>query len=132
MSFLSRRCSVRATLAICPLAAIVCVASFATNYWAHDSWRPPYAHRSATDPEDNWYAYSYTLGGKERNSYWLDPQGIDRGEPSKLDYAFHCLVGHHGLFSLTPMWLLTFVGLGVLCLRREEPLKMGALAIAAD
>lgn len=94
-----------------PLAALVCLASFGTNYWAHDSWRPPYAHRSATDLEDNWYAYSYTLGGKERNSYWLDPQGIDRGEPSKLDYAFHCLIGHHGLFSLTPMWLLSAWGL---------------------
>ena len=102
----------RMTLAgFAPLAALVCVASFGTNYWAHDSWRPPYAHRSATDPEDNWYAYSYTLGGKERNSYWLDPQGIDRGEPSKLDYAFHCLIGHHGLFSLTPMWLLSAWGL---------------------
>ena len=93
-----------------PLALLVLAASFGTNYWAHDSWRPPYAHRSATDPDDNWYHYSYELGGKERQSYWLDPQGIDKGEPSKLDYALHCFVGHHGIFSLTPVWLLSAWG----------------------
>ena len=101
------------TLGFAPLALTVLVASFATNYWAHDSWRPPYAHRSATNPEDSWYHYSYTLGGKERQSYWLDPQGLDRGEPSKIDYAIHCLVGHHGLFSLTPIWLLSAWGLWI-------------------
>lgn len=101
----------RLTLAgFAPLALLVLGAAFGTNYWAHDSWRPPYAHRSATDPEDNWYHYSYELGGKERQSYWLDPQGIDKGEPSKLDYAFHCFVGHHGIFSLTPVWLLSVWG----------------------
>jgi MFS family permease len=93
-----------------PLALLVFAAALGTNYWAHDSWRPPYAHRSATDPEDNWYHYSYELGGKERQSYWLDPQGIDKGEPSKLDYAIHCFVGHHGIFSLTPVWLLSAWG----------------------
>lgn len=99
-----------AAVGFAPLALLVLAASFGTNYWAHDSWRPPYAHRSATDPEDNWYHYSYELGGKERKSYWLDPQGIDKGEPSKLDYALHCFVGHHGIFSLTPVWLLSAWG----------------------
>lgn len=93
-----------------PFALIVLAAAFGTNYWAHGSWQPPYAHRSATDPEYNWYHYSYTLGGKERQSYWLDPQGIDKGEPLRLDYAFHCFVGHHGIFSLTPVWLLSVWG----------------------
>ena len=27
-----------------------------------------------------------------------------------LVYAFNCLVGHHGLFSLTPIWLVSAVG----------------------
>ena len=99
-----------ATGGFAPLALLVLAAAFGTNYWAHDSWRPPYAHRSATDPDDNWYDYGYELGGKERQSYWLDPQGIDKGEPSKLDYALHCFVGHHGIFSLTPVWLLSAWG----------------------
>ncbi len=53
---------------------------------------------------DNWYDYPGT--------HW-DPAkltGIDRGEPSPLTYAFHCLVGHHGLFSLMPIWLLSVAG----------------------
>lgn len=93
-----------------PAAGVVVAAFFASNFAAHASWTPPYAHRSETEAEDNWYAYTYTLGGRERPSYWLDPQGIDVGEPSRLKYATHVLVGHHGLFSLTPMWLLSAWG----------------------
>ena len=61
-------------------------------------------------PGDNWYAYTYNVNGREVKSYWLDRQGIDRGEPSKAVYALHCLVGHHGIFSLTPIWLLSVAG----------------------
>ena len=53
---------------------------------------------------DNWYDYPGT--------HW-DPKtidGLDRGERSVLRYAVHCLVGHHGLFSLTPLWLLSIAG----------------------
>jgi hypothetical protein len=53
---------------------------------------------------DNWYDYP--------NTHWdrRTVTGLDRGESSPLVYAFHCLVGHHGLFSLTPIWLLSAVG----------------------
>jgi MFS family permease len=102
----------RATLvAFAPAVAVVAAAFFATNWLAHESLRPPYMHRSATDPEDNWYHYTYTAAGRERQSYWLDRQGIDRGEPTKAAYAFHALVGHHGIFSLTPVWLLSVAGM---------------------
>jgi hypothetical protein len=97
-------------LAFAPAALIVVAAFFITNYLAHDSLLPPYMHRSATNRDDNWYAYSYTVNGVERNSYWLDRQGIDRGEPTRLMYAVHVLVGHHGIFSLTPVWLLSIWG----------------------
>ena len=30
---------------------------------------------------------------------------------NKADYAFHMLLGHHGLFSLTPIWLLSLGGM---------------------
>lgn len=95
--------------------AIVAATFFATNYWAHESLRPPYAHRSETDPADNWYDYEYTARGKTRESYWQNRQGIDRGEPSRAVYAVHTLVGHHGVLSLTPVWLLSaFSGLAML------------------
>jgi hypothetical protein len=96
--------------AFVPAAAVVAVAFFATNWIAHASLRPPYMHRSSTDTSDNWYEYTYTVNGREVQSYWLNRQGIDRGEQSKVTYAFNVLVGHHGIFSLTPVWLLSVAG----------------------
>jgi hypothetical protein len=95
-----------------PAALVVVVAQFGTNYIAHGSLREPYAHRSETDPEDNWYRFTYVQNGRERVSYWTDPKGVDRGEPSAGWYAFHALIGHHGIFSLTPIWMLSLIGFG--------------------
>jgi hypothetical protein len=53
---------------------------------------------------DNWYEYEGTYWTAERK------QGVDQGEPSRLVYALHCLVGHHGLFSLTPLWAVALAG----------------------
>src|SRR5262249_28775588 len=64
-------------LAFAPAAAIVAVAFFGTNWIAHARLSPPYAFRSDRDPADNWYAYTYTVNGREVKSYWLDRQGID-------------------------------------------------------
>lgn len=56
---------------------------------------------------DHWYDYP--------GSYWQPERlrGVDRGEASPWRYAFHCLAGHHGLFSLTPLWLLSAYGCGL-------------------
>ncbi len=53
---------------------------------------------------ENWYDYP--------GSYWHDGRrvGLDVGEESPAWYAFHCLVGRHGVFSLTPMWILAAWG----------------------
>jgi hypothetical protein len=121
-------------LAFAPAALVVVAAFFATNYLAHGTFEPPYAHRSVSNPEDNWYAYTYTVNGVERESYWLDRQGIDVGEPSRMVYALHVLVGHHGIFSLTPVWLLSAWGLLLWLARgdrnqRELALMIGALTV---
>ncbi len=57
---------------------------------------------------DNWYDY---LG-----SYWLSKNNeakseVDRGQESVELYTFHVLFGHHGIFSLTPIWLLSLAGM---------------------
>ncbi len=79
-----------------------------TNYIAHNSFRPPYMHRK---DGDNWYEYVYeTSSGKTVESYWQNPKGLDVGEPSRAKYAFHVLFGHHGIFSLTPVWLFAIAG----------------------
>ena len=96
-----------------PAALVVVAGFFGTNWIAHQSLRPPYMHRSETSPADNWYDYEYERNGRVYQSYWRSPVGIDRGEPSAAVYALHALVGHHGIFSLTPIWILTAVGLGL-------------------
>ncbi len=111
-------------------SAAIVAAFFATNYAAHASWRPPYMHRSETVAGDNWYDYSYTIGGRERASYWRDPQGLDRGEPSKLTYAVHVLIGHHGVFSLTPVWLLSVWGAWLWLRGSDARLKQTAFGVA--
>ncbi|QEG41999.1 hypothetical protein [Roseimaritima ulvae] len=53
---------------------------------------------------DDWYEYE--------GSYWTGDgrSGVDLGEPSRAVYILHTTLGHHGLFSLTPLWLLSIVG----------------------
>ena len=46
---------------------------------------------------------------------------IDRGEVNRSEYIFHSLIGHHGLFSLTPMWLLSLAGMMAMLVRRVTP-----------
>ena len=43
-------------------------------------------------------------------SYWADPKGLDTNADSFGVYLIHCLVGHHGIFSLTPVFLLMIPG----------------------
>jgi len=90
-------------LAFVPGASVVVAGFFLTNWLAHADLRPPYMHRGEVD---NWYDYE--------NSYWLveNRRGVDRGEPSRLIYALHSTIGHHGVLSLTPVWLLSIVGVG--------------------
>ncbi|WP_425616526.1 hypothetical protein NA78x_000174 [Anatilimnocola sp. NA78] len=172
--------------AFVPAAAVVFAAALGTNYLAHQSLRPAYAHRNQDGPVmlsvaphlarafddgqlppvvsselkskaidlssqtiieprvkgerwviwdvdghdrlavqlvdntslevrawDDWYDYEGT--------YWTADrlQGVDKGEQSVAVYALHVLIGHHGLFSLTPVWLLSVCGL-YLWLRAER------------
>jgi hypothetical protein len=182
----------RTLAAFAPAAAVVAAAFFGTNWVAHQSLRPPYAHRSdgpvlaelnvssagdlnagripaelydaagaagvelssqtvvqsasaderwvLWDPAghdrlavvrageslelrawDNWYDYE--------KSYWTSGRatGVDRGEPSQAVYAFHVLIGHHGVFSLTPVWLFSAAGAAMLLARRNCELRGFAL-----
>ena len=116
-------------IAFLPAALLVAVAAVGTNYLAHHTWTIPYAHRDAEDTSDNWYAFRYMKDGKVRESYWSNREArspIDQGEPSVVRYALHVLVGHHGIFSLSPIWLLSIAGLGMLCLADERSLRAGA------
>lgn len=122
----------RTIVAALPAAALVAAAAVGTNWLAHGTPVPAYAHRAGGD---NWYDYSFTLpNGKVLTSYWRNPQGVDRGEASPVAYAWHVLVGHHGIFSLTPAWLFVVPGLVALSARGRRGgsgERQVALAIAA-
>ncbi len=84
-----------------PAAAIPLVAFFATTYASTGSPLPFYT-RYGTE------AYRYVHEGIP--SYWMDPTGIDRGAEPWWVYLFHCTLGHHGIWSLSPLLALAPLG----------------------
>ncbi len=85
-----------ATAALVPLAALV-----VTNVIATGSWKPAYASYGSSK-------YNFVIDGVP--SYWMNPQGVDRNLDSPLMYFIHCTVGHHGIWSLSPIFLLSIIG----------------------
>jgi hypothetical protein len=58
----------------------------------------------------------------------MNPSPQDVGESSALVYLFHCTLGHHGIFSLSPIFLLTIAGWFLL--KKPSPLRLvGVLSI---
>jgi hypothetical protein len=112
-------------IAYAPAALIVVAAHLGADYTAHGTIKPAYAHRAkGQDWESgNWYVYTYMRGTREIESYWAKRENksqVDRGEDSPLTYALHVLVGHHGIFSLTPIWLLSVIGCAIWLRDRSE------------
>lgn len=112
--------SPRATfLAAVPGIAVVLAAALGTNYASHGTLTPAYAQRHV---EGGWYDYQFRRGTRVIDSYWRQTttkSAIDQGERSVKTYGFHVLIGHHGIFSLTPVWLLSLGGLAIFMLRRD-------------
>jgi hypothetical protein len=91
-----------------PGVLIPAVAFFVCNYAAVGTLIPSYSGFGGP-----WYNFEGSHWAK-----WGTPaaKGIDFNvEPTEV-YAFHLLLGHHGWFSLTPVWFLALgglVGLGI-------------------
>jgi hypothetical protein len=143
LAILARRDLRRTLTAAVPAALVVAAAALATNHLAHGTVVPAYAQRdgqirtadaAATEESwnpSNWYDFAIRLpNGRLLESYWRSPKGIDRGEPSLGAYAWHALVGHHGILALTPAWLLVAPGLVLLAARRRWPAGERDLAVA--
>jgi hypothetical protein len=91
----------KAILLALPAAAVPVAAFFLTNYLALGEWQPAYEKFGSP-----WYDFD--------GSHWkIDPHANQRGidwaylQEGPGKYAFNLLVGHHGIFSLTPIFLLT-------------------------
>jgi hypothetical protein len=98
-----------------PAAAVPVAAFFLTNYLAVEMWRPAYSEFGGP-----WYAYE---GSHWRANPGQEKQGIDWAgqKESGAAYAFHFLFGHHGIFSLSPIYLLAVAGMLYLLFRRNGP-----------
>ncbi|MBY0459954.1 MAG: hypothetical protein K2V38_21770, partial [Gemmataceae bacterium] len=91
-----------------PAALIPFAALFATNYAALGKLLPAYSEFGGP-----WYNFE--------GSHWAKrgtpaAKGIDFNDEPTSVYAFHLTLGHHGWFSLTPVWVLAFaslIGLGI-------------------
>lgn len=78
--------------AILPVAALLLV-----NYLAIGEWTPAYGKL-----QSEWYQYE--------GSHWIRPRGIDGAQEPLPVYAFHFVLGHHGVLSLTPVFAFTLAG----------------------
>ncbi len=99
----------RALVYFLPGALVPLTAAVACNYVAMARLLPAYS-----DFGGPWYEYA--------GSHWLkryDPtaRGIDFANEPKHVYTLHLLFGHHGWFSLTPVWLVGAAGLAGLSWR---------------
>ncbi len=82
---------------------------------------------------ENWAIHQWNDWYDYPKSYWLskNKRGVDLGEPSIARYAFHVLIGHHGVLSLTPFWFLSLIGLAVILRQPSDRTSfLIALAIA--
>ena len=156
--FLLARRPKRTLVVAIPFGLLVAIAFVTTDYIAHQSFIPAYAHkrdhmaleeeaqsdsasedanasRLSFDPND-WYYYARYQSGRPREaknailSHWAHRTGIDRGEPSKLRYAFHTTIGYRGVFSLSPIWIFSVIGAFALAFGRADT-RGGARALGA-
>jgi len=114
--------SPRLTLAaFTPAALIPLVAFFATQYLAFGQFKLVY---------EEFGTKSYTYEG----SYWNTPLEFDwfnnHPEPTWV-YLFHMTLGHHGVFSLTPVFAFSIVAAVRNTFGRGRPLRgVSALTLA--
>jgi NADH:ubiquinone oxidoreductase subunit K len=81
-----------------PVAVLVGAAYLYTTYLSTGGLLPYYLYFNT-----DYYQYE--------GSYWRNPRGIDAADEPKWFYLLNILFGHHGLFSLTPVFLIAFYGM---------------------
>lgn len=100
-----------------PAALIPLAAFFVTNWICTGELKPFYTYYG-TDK------YIYVHNGVP--SYWSNPRELDANQESWPVYLFHCVLGHHGILSLSPVLFLTIGGWIVACRRRESSASSGS------
>jgi hypothetical protein len=104
-----------ALLFFVPAAVLPIVALYGCNYVALGTFEPVYDKFGGP-----WYRFE--------GSHWSKigtpaAKGLDFNDEPTTVYAFHLLVGHHGWFSLTPVWFLALGGLLALGIRSAPAVR---------
>src|SRR5579883_199655 len=104
-----------ALLYFIPAALLPIIALFACNYVAMGKVLPAYSEFGGP-----WYNFE--------GSHWAKrgtpaAKGIDFNDEPTAVYAFHLSFGHHGWFSLTPVWLVALLGLIMLGIRSAPSVR---------
>ena len=94
-------CPRKAIVGFVPAAAVPLIAFFVTNWMATGGVKPFYATYGTE-------TYVYEHNGIP--SYWTTPRDLDANTESTPVYLFHCIFGHHGLLSLTPVLFVAVCG----------------------
>lgn len=97
-TYIDRR---RMLTAFVPAALLPLCFFFITNWLATGGVKPFYATYGSE-------TYRYVHDGIP--SYWMNPRDLDANQEHPLRYLFHCVLGHHGLLSLTPVLLVSLLG----------------------
>ena len=107
-----------ALLVFVPAALVPLGAYFWTTYLQTGGWKPFYLYYGTEK-------YNYVHEGVP--SYWMHPTGLDRATDAPAVYLLHCTFGHHGIWSLSPVFLLTLASWGrLLGGRRAAPRSWSA------
>ncbi len=112
--FLCRSHFQKTVLFFIPAALLVLGGWFYTNYLCTGGIKPFYAYYGTEK-------YRYVVDGIP--SYWMQVKGIDQGLDSPLVYLMNCTIGHHGIFSLTPIFLFCVPGWFLALTGKENKLK---------
>jgi hypothetical protein len=105
-----------------PAAFVPFALFFVTTWLATGSWKPFYADYGTEK-------YKYVVDGVP--SYWMHPAGLDANRESPLVYLFHCTLGHHGILSLSPIFLFSLAAWIVPRWSRGKSLRFALWASAA-
>ena len=120
-------CPLRTLFLFIPAALVPAAAFFGTNYADTGQLRPMQSEfRSA------WYRYEGSVWNPPPDGY--KKTGIDwaKDQESRGEYALHVLVGHHGLFSLTPIWLFALASMIGGCWRFRDQWRQALFRDTAD
>lgn len=89
-------------LLLVPVALIPAAAAMYTTRLVTDQYEKPIPMLKADESGPFYYP----------GSYWNDPRGIDAVDPPVHEFLLNILVGHHGFFLLTPIFLVSLLGIG--------------------